>query len=65
MIGGSIPGGGRTFFDKLKCVEFCRYALYIMAATSISRRMCYGIRDVVGCRKTKRSGGSEIKAAGI
>ena len=46
LIGRNVPGGGRAFFDKLKCVEFCRYALYIMAATSISRRL-YSVRGVV------------------
>ena len=30
-----------------------------MAATSISRRISYGVRVVVGCRQAKRSGGSE------
>ena len=29
---------GQAFFDKLKCVVLCRYAIYIMATTSISRR---------------------------
>ncbi len=54
-----MPGGGRAFFDKLKCVGICRYVLNIMAATSISRRICYSVRGIVDCRKAKRSGGSE------
>ena len=64
-MGRKVPGGGRDFFDISKNIKYCRYVLHIMAATSISRRICYDVRGVIDCQKAKRSGGFEIKAAEI